>query len=292
MKQSTQGYTNPIDNIRHSYSQLSPIQKKIADLVLEQAETVCFLRLEDISKLVGVTNVTVIRFAKKLGYESFGAFKKELQTYIQTMVLPMRIVKSEISNFRDVPTDDVIRRSIQSEMELMQATYDSISPELLLETAAVIKNARKIFIVGTGLNEPITEILLTRLKFLCLDAQIIHDSNLTLVPYYLVNAGKEDVFIIFSFPNYKDFAIKTAKCAQELGCHTICITDKSTAPVAFYAEKLLLCQTSSLIYYNSMTAPISLVTILSGILALQVQRDSQTQERLDYIASFFSNAQS
>lgn len=78
-----------------------------------------------------------------------------------------------------------------------------------------------------------------------------------------------------------------AQCAQALGCHTICITDKLTAPIASYAEQLLLCQTSSLIYYNSMTAPTSLVTILSGILAVLIQKDVKTQERLDYIASFF-----
>lgn len=287
MEHCKQKYTNPLDNIRKSYSLLSPIQKKIADLVLEQAETLCFMRLEDISQLVGVTNVTVIRFAKKMGYESFGAFKKDLQNYIQTRVIPKRIIKSEVSDFRDTPTDDMIRRAIQDEFDLMQATYSAISSETLLESAMLIKNARKIYLIGTGLNKPVTEMLLTRLKFLSLDAQIIHDDNVTMIPYYLVNSGTEDVFIIFSFPNYKEFAINVAKCAQDMGCHTICITDKATAPISYYAEKLLLCQTSSLIYYNSMTMPTSLVTILSGILALLIQNDEKTLERLDHISSFF-----
>ena len=268
MEQNRPTYTSPIDNIRNSYPLLSPVQKKIADLILEQAETICFMRLEDISKLVGVTSVTVIRFVKKIGYESFGAFKKDLQNYIQTRVIPMRIIKSEINTIRNAPTDDIIHGVIQNELDLMQATYDAISSETLLETALIIKNARKIFIVG-------------------LDAQIIHNDNLTLLPYYLVNAGPQDVFIIFSFPNYKDFSINMAKCAQDIGCHTICITDKSTAPIAYYAEKLLLCQTSGLIYYNSMTTPTSLVTILSGILAVQIQKDPETQKRLEHISSFF-----
>ncbi|MEY8393236.1 MurR/RpiR family transcriptional regulator [Lachnospiraceae bacterium 45-P1] len=287
MKQTQPAYTTPINTIQKAYPLLSETQKKIADLVLAQAETICFLRLEDFSKLAGVTTVTVIRFAKKLGYENFGAFKKDLQNYIQTMVIPMRIVKSELNDLRETPTDDIICRAIQNELELMQKTYDSISFETLFETAMLIKKARKIFIVGTGLNGSVAEILLTRLKFLCLDAQIICPDNLTLLPYTLVNAGEDDAFILFSFPNYKEFTINMAQCAQALGCHTICITDKLTAPIASYAEQLLLCQTSSLIYYNSMTAPTSLVTILSGILAVLIQKDAKTQERLDYIASFF-----
>ena len=279
--------TNPIDNIRKSYPLLSPTQKQIADLVLEQAETICFMRLEEVCKLLAVTNVTVIRFAKKLGYENFGTFKKDLQNYVQTKIVPLRVVKSEINNFRDAPADDFIRHAIQNEIDLMQATYNSISYDLLLEAATPIKNAHKIFIVGTGLNEPIAQILLTRLRFLCLNAQILRDDNLTLIPHQLIHVASDDVFVIFSFPNYKEFAINVAKYVQETGCHTICITDKSTAPIACYAEKLLLCQTSSLIYYNSMTTPTSLVTILSGILAIQIQKDARLQEQLEHISSFF-----
>ena len=69
------------------------------------------------------TSVTVIRFVKKIGYESFGAFKKDLQNYIQTRVIPMRIIKSEINTIRNAPTDDIIHGVIQNELDLMQATY-------------------------------------------------------------------------------------------------------------------------------------------------------------------------
>lgn len=287
MEQLKPADTNPIDRIRKSYPLLSPTQKRIADLILEQAETVCFMRLEDVGKLVGVTTVTVIRFAQKLGYENFGAFKKELQNYVQTRLVPMRVVKSEINHFRDAPMDDFIRHAIQNELDLMKATYDSLPYDTLMEAASLIKNAHKIYIVGTGLNEPITQILQTRLRFLCLDVQILRNDNLTLIPHQLMHVIPDDVFIIFSFPNYNDFAINVAKCVQDIGCHTICITDKSTAPVACFAETLLLCQTSSLIYYNSMTTPASLATILSGILAVQIQKDSRQQEQLEHISSFF-----
>ena len=156
-----------------------------------------------------------------------------------------------------------------------------------MESTALIKNARRIYIVGTGLNEPVTKILLTRLRFLCFDVHLLKDDNLTLIPYQFLHVKPEDLFIIFSFPNYKSFAINAAKCAHDLGCHTICITDHPTAPVAYYADKLLLCQTSSLVYYNSMTTPTSLVTILCGILAIQSQKDPKVQEYLDHIASYF-----
>lgn len=287
MEQLVNAYQNPVELIQKAYPELSQIQKRIADLVLSEAETLCFLRLDEVSKKASVTSVTVIRFVKKLGYENYGAFKKDLQNYVQTMIIPKRIIKSEIQNLREESADSIIRQAIQNEFDLMTATYDSMPLETLAEVAELIKNARKIFITGTGLNEPIVDLLIVRLGFLGLDAQVVPSDNLTLLPYLLASAGTDDVFIIFSFPNYKHFAIDVAKCARDLGSHTVCITDKLTAPIAVYAEKLLLCQTSSLVYYNSMTVPVSLVTILTTILAVQIKKDPKVQKHLEHISSYF-----
>lgn len=55
----------------------------------------------------------------------------------------MRIIKSEINTIRNAPTDDIIHGVIQNELDLMQATYDAISSETLLETALIIKMPAK-----------------------------------------------------------------------------------------------------------------------------------------------------
>ncbi len=287
MKRSESHYRNPLESIQNVYPDLSPTQKRIADLILEEIETICFLRLDEVSQKADVTTVTVIRFVKKLGYESYGAFKKELQNYVQTMIIPKRIVKSEIQNYRDEPASSIISRAIQNEFALMSATYEAMPTETLIDAANLLRNARRIFIAGTGLTLAAAEMLLIRLNFLGLDAQILPHDNLTVLPYQLASACPDDVFIIFSFPNYKRFAIDVAKCASSMGCHTICITDKLSSPVASYAEKLLLCQTSSLVYYNSMTMPVSLVTILCTILAVQLSKDPEMEEKLKQISSFF-----
>ena len=120
---------NPAELIRQSYQTLSPVQKRIADLILGEIETVCFLRLDEVSKKADVTTVTVIRFVKKLGYESYGAFKKELQNYVQTMIIPKRIVKAEIQNFREAPASDIIRQDLEKDFkEIIGNRIEKIAP--------------------------------------------------------------------------------------------------------------------------------------------------------------------
>jgi DNA-binding MurR/RpiR family transcriptional regulator len=94
--------------------------------------------------------------------------------------------------------------------------------------------------------------------------------NINLLPRKLVNCDENDLFIIFSFPNYTQALGDLAKCVKSLGSKVICITDKAISPPAMFSDILLICQTSSIIFYNSMTAPSSLVNIIVTLLAIEL----------------------
>ena len=73
---------------------------------------------------------------------------------------------------------------------------------------------------------------------------------------------------------------------QQLSSKVIAITDKPTAPPAQYSDIALLCQTSGLVYYNSMTSPISLVTILVSMIAMRREgKYPELQKRLAGLSS-------
>lgn len=279
---------NPVERIRASYDALSKTQQRIADLLLERGDAVCFMSLTEFGEAAGVTSVTVVNFCKKLGYASFSDFKKELQNYIQTMISPRSVVKSNLGDYRGQPDKSLLIRAMEHEIELLTLTCQMISLDNILCAVDLLYGARKIYLAGKGLSVPVAEIFLTRLDFLCKDARILSLSNLNLLPNRLSGANEEDVFVIFSFPNYSPVLGDLAHCARHLGSKIICITDKATAPPACYADVLLLCQTSSLVYYNSMTAPVSIVTVLSSLLAIKDSDQSGLRkEKLQELSRFF-----
>ncbi|NBI08921.1 MurR/RpiR family transcriptional regulator [Colidextribacter sp. OB.20] len=280
------GMKNPMERIREIYEQLSNTQRKIADFVLKTGDGVCFLSLTQLSQEAGVTSVTVVNFCKKLGYSSFSDFKKGFQYYIQGVISPRHVVKSDLADYQARPEEDFLQQVMAHEMNLMSDTFTCLGKESLIQAAELLCKARRVYLVGKGLSLPVIDLFLSRLDFLCLDAKKVSFDNLNLLPNRLANAGPEDVFVVFSFPNYSPIIGEVAHSVKEqLSSRIICITDKPTAPPACYADILLLCQTSGLVYYNSMTTPTSLVTILTSLMAVKVQgQASPAQEKIPQLA--------
>ncbi|MCI8699617.1 MAG: MurR/RpiR family transcriptional regulator [Lawsonibacter sp.] len=276
------GMKNPVERIREAYGQLSNTQRRIADYILEVGDRVCFLSLTQLSQETDVTPVTVVNFCKKVGYASFSDFKKEFQSYIQGVISPRHVVKGDLENYQNRSEQELLQRTIEHEMKLMSDTFTCLGQESLIQAAELLSGAGRIYLVGKGLSIPVIDLFVARLDFLCLDARKVPLDNLNLLPNRLVNAGAEDVFVVFSFPNYSPIIGEVACSVKEqLGSRIICITDKPTAPPACYADILLLCQTSSLVYYNSMTTPASLVTILTSLMAVKSRKRSpETQEKM------------
>lgn len=60
-----------LEEVNASYEKLSPVQKRIADFIFKYPDQVCFYSLKELSETLGVTEVTILRFTKKIGVQSF-----------------------------------------------------------------------------------------------------------------------------------------------------------------------------------------------------------------------------
>ena len=191
---------NPIERIPSVYDSLSKTQRRIADLLMSQKESVCFMSLNELSSAANVTPVTFMKFIKKLGYENYSDFKREYQGYIQIMLSPRNVVREDLSITReDADICDKIRKN---EKQLLEGSLEMISDDQLLSAVNMLKQARKIYLVAKNLSYPSADLFQKRLVFLGLDSEIVNLSNINLLPRTLARADGLDVFVVFSFPNY------------------------------------------------------------------------------------------
>jgi DNA-binding MurR/RpiR family transcriptional regulator len=68
----------PLVLLKKNYTSLSSHQKTIADFILANIDRVSGLAISELSNICHVSNTTVNRFLKKLGYESYPEFKLDL----------------------------------------------------------------------------------------------------------------------------------------------------------------------------------------------------------------------
>lgn len=65
-----------LEAVNEKYGELSPVQKRIADYMYKYPDEACFYSLREMANALGVTEVTVLRFARKLGFDSYVDMKK------------------------------------------------------------------------------------------------------------------------------------------------------------------------------------------------------------------------
>ena len=62
-----------LEAVNEKYGELSPVQKRIADYMYKYPDEACFYSLREMANALGVTEVTVLRFARKLGFDSYAS---------------------------------------------------------------------------------------------------------------------------------------------------------------------------------------------------------------------------
>lgn len=257
-----------ISRVREQYPQLSKTQKRVADHILNNTDTACFQTLKDWSRLTGVSESTIISFCAKFPCESFLGMKRELQSYIKGWVSPSEKIKRSTSRLN--LSLETLQKLQELEMQNLTTTFEFLNQEQLTRFVHELKEAEEIHVVGHGISASIAMMLQSRLQQTGVrahDLMNILDYRETV--YEVANAGKDDLFVVISFPNYAPQTIALVNYLRSIDAKMVCITDKASSPIAQSARAVLLCSTEDMIFYNSMTSVIAMINIICSALVLE-----------------------
>lgn len=262
-----------LEEINGIYETLSPVQKRIADYVFTYPEEVCFQSLKELAEALGVTEVTVLRFTKKIGLNSFVEMKKRLKEYLQTRLNheDATVRKAGHAGMKvNAETDKELlyREFVENEMNVLQNTYHQIPIERVLNAVSIIKQARMVYVVGNELGTSASSYLTRRLLTIGIQAIDLGAVSRAIYNNYMTHIGPEDAVILFSNPGYAKHLVNTTKFLEKKSVPQIIITDKESAPVAASATEVLLCDNHDLYFYNSVLGFFSVANLLTHFTAM------------------------
>ena len=256
-----------LEDINGMYDTLSPVQKKIADYIFTYPEEVCFQSLKELSEALGVTEVTIMRFAKKAGLGSFVEMKKRLKEHLHER-LNQDEPKARLNSYsglgyeEDSDKEQMFRKFVDNEISVLKNTYSQISMEQVVNAVSIIKQAQVVYVVGNELGTAAASYLTRRLLTIGVKAIDLANMSRAIYNNYMTYIGPEDAVIMFSNPGYAKHLINTAKYLEKNRVPQIVITDKETAPVAQYATIVLPCDNNDLYFYNSVLSFYSVSNLL------------------------------
>lgn len=266
---------NIIEIIKKNYESFTKKQKEIADYLIEKPSDLCYISLFNLSEKIDCSEVTILRFCKKIGFNSFIDLKKEFRYYNQTLVdkfstssytIPLEIVDSD-SKLR------FLKNFCNDELECISDFYNKVDLENINLISNLIINKNIIYIFAHDASNFIASFLQNRLEILNFNVVLINLENMKQTEYVLKQIEADDISIFISFPNYYYSIEGIAENVKEKECEIILITNSLQCPVSKHTNNILICKTNTKIFHNSWLLPVAAINLLTSNLAMLIEKN-------------------
>lgn len=252
-------------------------QKNVADYITTHMNKVAFHTLDELSRKIGVSTTTIIRFSRALGYDGFSEMQKAIQEAIYTNTAPKATLPERLPapDMDTVPDNELLSDSFQNDILNIRQTLAAQKTEDLDEAVSSIIGARSVYILGMRSSFSPAYYLASRLGEIRHNVHLIQSVGM-IYPEEIVNAGKDDVCVAYLFPRYSKVSSSIISWMKNAGVKIILITSLNYQAVSGYGDIILPCAISSLSYKNSFAAPFCLTNYLITALARQNPKEAQS----------------
>lgn len=263
--------TKILQFIRDGYRDFNETNRKISDFILNNLEIATFSSLAEISKKVGVSDATLVRFARELGYKGFTELREDLVNYISQIIYPTQ--KASLLEGKDKhPLIDLV---MKKDIEYITKTMSTIYRQDFDTLIEFILSANRIYCMGWGFSSFLAEYLSFSLQILSLDAVPVIRERRPLVQQLLF-IKKDDLLIAFDLLLYSAEVLEAIEYVHDknVKAKVVTFTNQPPAQIVQYSDlNFVFDMAGHEFRLISLTAPFCLInTIVEQIAATETAK--------------------
>ena len=262
---SRSGDSSLLDRIAQLQSQLTPAERRVANLVLANPRTVVNEAIAEIARLADVSQPTVIRFCRSLGFLGLADFKLKFASSL-TGTIPVRHSQVRLSD----STHDLSAKVIDNTVSAILSFRDQLDVRSIDQAIALLRKANRVEFYAMGNSRVVA--LDGQHKFFRfrIPTSSYGDAHLFALAADLLKPG--DVVIVISNSGKLPELLKTVDAARAAGADVIAITP-SQSPLAKKANVCLAVNhtedSATLLSMISRMLQLLLIDILSVGLSIE-----------------------
>jgi RpiR family transcriptional regulator, carbohydrate utilization regulator len=211
---------------------LSGKERKIADFILANPREAVNPTMEELAEKVGVSEATLFRFVRKLGYGGYQQFRIALAT--ETIDPWESVYESADPGSDEETTIDTVFRTDIAALERSRAAID---PTLVARTAALVASAPRVLLLGLGGSVVVALDAYHRFLRTGIDCSAPLDFHLQLMAASQLSPG--DLALVFSHTGANKDAIALAEAVRGSGATLVVVTDSPRSPLSRLADLLI-----------------------------------------------------
>lgn len=242
--------------IRDHYDHLSKGCKVVAAYILGNHKNAVLLSSTELAEIVGVSDTTVIRFSKSLGFNGYAEFKKYLRSNLYDSNMYDALQVMDISR-----NDQYVANYMISTAEDFHDFVKTIDYHLINQIANIMLESNHIYIGGLGSDSVVAKYLFTYIRKMGFNPTLLVEEGHTLREY-LLNITQGDVLLMCSYPKMFEDEREMARLAKENGATLITITDSEISALLLKSDYNISIKQREQTFFNSYVIPMALCNLL------------------------------
>jgi len=254
-----------LSSISENIDTLRPSERQVAQLVVRDPIRMTRMSMSALAEEASVSEPTVLRFCRRLGFKGFIDFKLALAG---DLAGGTPFVDQEV--LADDPAPVIASKLYGSTLKALGKLHDTLDHAALLRAVEAIEGARRIDICGIAQSNFVAADLQHRLSRMGYAAVALADAHMQMQA--VASTGPGDIAIVMSFAGQIRETVAIAELVRGVGGTAIAIT-RSGSALARAADIVIGVDTDekTFLYASSATrfAHLLVVDILTTMLALR-----------------------
>ena len=213
---------NLIRRITENQASLRKSEAKVANYVLANASEVIKMRIVDLASRSEVSEPTVIRFCKAIGFDGFQSFKLQL-----AQQLGLGSVFTQFAVADNDTVADLINKVFDTTVGSLITAREEINSEVLEQAITTISNARRVEFYGFGASGSVAADAQHKFFRLQLSSAAYTDPHIQRMS--AISLGPEDVVVAISQSGETQALLQSVELAREAGANVIGLAPHNTS---------------------------------------------------------------
>ena len=265
---------------------LTKSQQRIASYLLVSYDEATFLSAADLAERLNVSEATVVRFAKAIGYDGFPQMRRHLQELFRARFTPAARLQRKLSELAR-SQGHVLTKVLAMELQYLAEASESIDLADFDRAVDILLSGERIFVFASGPSGILADLATWRFRRLGIPTIAMTESGRHLLEnLQLLQPG--DVMLVAGFQHLTPEMVAVLDHARATDCRSILLTDTLGPAFRDKADVILAARRGPVSTFHSLTVPMSVLNAL--ILAVAMTRPEESLAALNRLQQLRSTS--
>ena len=245
--------------ISEKYGQFTKGEKQIANYLRKNQDESAFLSVGELAERLGLSEATLVRFARKLGFDSYPAMREALQENFRRRVSHSTRLRNRLDDLREA--GDIFEKVTVAEIDYLTEALQTVDRGALDQAVTRMIACDHIYVFGTGPSISLVHLLNLRLtRFGKQVIPLTIAGRETLEPLLLMN--ERDLLFAIGFFDINPALQIILDHAREVNCTAILLTDTLGSVVGDKVDIVLAAKRGPVSAFHSLVVPMTIINAL------------------------------